>query len=93
MLNLTRTANLPAKHPSNLFPLPPENQSPQLRLPLITNPNAGKHLPIGEIMNTVTTTSVIQREPELLGQTVVVIGASASIGLETARRARAEGAR
>jgi short-subunit dehydrogenase involved in D-alanine esterification of teichoic acids len=29
---------------------------------------------------------------ELLGQTVVVIGGSAGIGLETARRARAEGA-
>ena len=34
----------------------------------------------------------IHREPELLGQTVVVIGGSAGIGLETARRARAEGA-
>ena len=32
------------------------------------------------------------REPELVGQTVVVIGGSAGIGLETARRARAEGA-
>ncbi len=32
-------------------------------------------------------------EPELLGQTVVVIGGSAGIGLETARRARAEGAK
>jgi NAD(P)-dependent dehydrogenase (short-subunit alcohol dehydrogenase family) len=30
--------------------------------------------------------------PELLGQNVVVIGGSAGIGLETARRARAEGA-
>jgi NAD(P)-dependent dehydrogenase (short-subunit alcohol dehydrogenase family) len=30
--------------------------------------------------------------PELSGQTVVVIGGSAGIGLETARRARAEGA-
>src|SRR5262249_38968637 len=36
--------------------------------------------------------STIRREPELLGQTVVVIGGSAGIGLETARRARAEGA-
>src|SRR5262247_420714 len=44
-------------------------------------------------MSTVTTTSPIQREPELLGQTVVVIGGSAGIGLETARRARAEGAK
>ncbi len=33
-----------------------------------------------------------QREPELVGQTVVLIGGSAGIGLETARRARAEGA-
>jgi NAD(P)-dependent dehydrogenase (short-subunit alcohol dehydrogenase family) len=32
------------------------------------------------------------RGPELRGQTVVVIGGSAGIGLETARRARAEGA-
>jgi NAD(P)-dependent dehydrogenase (short-subunit alcohol dehydrogenase family) len=34
-----------------------------------------------------------EREPELLGQTVVVIGGSAGIGFETARRARAEGAK
>jgi NAD(P)-dependent dehydrogenase (short-subunit alcohol dehydrogenase family) len=33
-----------------------------------------------------------QREPELAGQTVVLIGGSAGIGLETARRARVEGA-
>jgi len=32
------------------------------------------------------------REPELAGQTVVVIGGSSGIGLETARRSRAEGA-
>ena len=37
--------------------------------------------------------SPIHREPELLGQTVVVIGGSAGIGFETARRARAEGAK
>lgn len=37
-------------------------------------------------------TSPTGREPELLGQTVVIIGGSAGIGLETARRARAEGA-
>jgi NAD(P)-dependent dehydrogenase (short-subunit alcohol dehydrogenase family) len=43
-------------------------------------------------MTTANTASAIQREPELLGQTVVVIGGSAGIGLETARRARAEGA-
>ena len=38
------------------------------------------------------TTAVTQREPALAGQAVVVIGGSAGIGLETARRARAEGA-
>ncbi len=38
------------------------------------------------------TTAITQRQPELTGQTVVVIGGSAGIGLETARRARAEGA-
>ncbi len=43
-------------------------------------------------MSTATTGSPIPRGPELLGQTVVVIGGSAGIGLETARRARAEGA-
>jgi NAD(P)-dependent dehydrogenase (short-subunit alcohol dehydrogenase family) len=37
--------------------------------------------------------SAIGREPELAGQTVVVIGGSAGMGLETARRARTEGAR
>ena len=40
-------------------------------------------------MSTATTVSPIQREPQLLGQTVGVIGGSAGIGLETARRARA----
>jgi len=44
-------------------------------------------------MSAATTASPIQREPELLGQTVVVIGGSAGIGLETARRARVEGAK
>ncbi len=34
----------------------------------------------------------MSREPELAGQTVVVIGGSSGIGLETARRARSEGA-
>ena len=38
------------------------------------------------------TAHVPGREPELVGQIVVVIGGSAGIGLETARRARAEGA-
>ena len=39
------------------------------------------------------TTSYLKREPQLAGQTVVVIGGSAGIGLETARLADAEGAR
>ena len=43
-------------------------------------------------MTTATTTAPAQRAPELVGQTVVVIGGSAGIGLGTARRARAEGA-
>jgi hypothetical protein len=37
-----------------------------------------------------TVTSPIHREPELLGQTVVVMGGNAGIRFETARRARAE---
>jgi NAD(P)-dependent dehydrogenase (short-subunit alcohol dehydrogenase family) len=44
-------------------------------------------------MSTATTISPIRREPGLAGQTVVVIGGSAGIGLETARLARAEGAK
>ena len=44
-------------------------------------------------MTTATTPLSVQREPELLRQTVVVIGGSAGIGLETARQARAAGAR
>jgi short-subunit dehydrogenase involved in D-alanine esterification of teichoic acids len=43
-------------------------------------------------MTSATTPGSTRREPELAGQTVVVIGGSAGIGLETARRARAEGA-
>jgi NAD(P)-dependent dehydrogenase (short-subunit alcohol dehydrogenase family) len=43
-------------------------------------------------MTSATSPPSAQRTPELAGQTVVVIGGSAGIGLETARRARAEGA-
>jgi NAD(P)-dependent dehydrogenase (short-subunit alcohol dehydrogenase family) len=43
-------------------------------------------------MTSATMSVFPQREPELIGQTIVVIGGSAGIGLETARRARAEGA-
>jgi NAD(P)-dependent dehydrogenase (short-subunit alcohol dehydrogenase family) len=43
-------------------------------------------------MTTATNAVSSGREPELLGQTVVLIGGSAGIGLETARRARGEGA-
>jgi NAD(P)-dependent dehydrogenase (short-subunit alcohol dehydrogenase family) len=41
---------------------------------------------------TTPTTDAAGRAPALLGQTVVVIGGSSGIGLETARQARAEGA-
>src|ERR1700678_4430085 len=44
-------------------------------------------------MSIATGASPIPPEPGLLGQTVVVIGGSSGIGLETARRARAEGAK
>jgi NAD(P)-dependent dehydrogenase (short-subunit alcohol dehydrogenase family) len=44
-------------------------------------------------MSTGITVSHIQRKPDLLDQTVIVIGGSAGIGLETARQARAEGAK
>jgi NAD(P)-dependent dehydrogenase (short-subunit alcohol dehydrogenase family) len=43
-------------------------------------------------MPTKSTAVSTRRKPELVGQTVVLIGGSAGIGLETARRARAEGA-
>jgi NAD(P)-dependent dehydrogenase (short-subunit alcohol dehydrogenase family) len=43
-------------------------------------------------MNATIAAASTQHEPELLGQTVVVVGGSSGIGLETARRARAEGA-
>jgi NAD(P)-dependent dehydrogenase (short-subunit alcohol dehydrogenase family) len=44
-------------------------------------------------MSTASTPSPTRRESALAGQTVVVIGGSAGIGLETARLARAEGAK
>src|SRR4029078_983759 len=43
-------------------------------------------------MTAATTSESVAREPRLLGQTVVVIGGSAGIGLETAPLARGEGA-
>jgi NAD(P)-dependent dehydrogenase (short-subunit alcohol dehydrogenase family) len=43
-------------------------------------------------MSTAPSSVSVGHEPELLGQTVVLIGGSAGIGLETARRARREGA-
>jgi NAD(P)-dependent dehydrogenase (short-subunit alcohol dehydrogenase family) len=43
-------------------------------------------------MKAESTIAPAHHEPELLGQTVVVIGGSAGIGLETGRRAREEGA-
>ena len=43
-------------------------------------------------MTSATAAGSTQREPGLAGQTVVLIGGSSGIGLETARRAQAEGA-
>jgi NAD(P)-dependent dehydrogenase (short-subunit alcohol dehydrogenase family) len=43
-------------------------------------------------MTTTVEPVAVARQPDLLGQTVVVIGGSAGIGLETARHARREGA-
>ncbi|MFC5752931.1 SDR family oxidoreductase [Actinomadura rugatobispora] len=43
-------------------------------------------------MTSATAPGSVHREPELIGQTVVVIGGSAGIGFATARRALAEGA-
>jgi NAD(P)-dependent dehydrogenase (short-subunit alcohol dehydrogenase family) len=43
-------------------------------------------------MTIATTRADSERAPALLGQTVLVIGGSSGIGLETARRARGEGA-
>ena len=43
-------------------------------------------------MSDTATTASVRHEPELLGQTVVVIGGGSGMGLQTARRARAEGA-
>jgi NAD(P)-dependent dehydrogenase (short-subunit alcohol dehydrogenase family) len=44
-------------------------------------------------MSTAAIANTARREPALLGQTVVVIGGSLGIGLETGRLARAEGAK
>ena len=44
-------------------------------------------------MSTARVIAPMNREPELLGQTIVVIGGSAGIGFETARRASVEGAK
>jgi NAD(P)-dependent dehydrogenase (short-subunit alcohol dehydrogenase family) len=43
-------------------------------------------------MTTISDSSTAVRQPALLGQTVVIIGGSSGIGLETARLARCEGA-
>jgi NAD(P)-dependent dehydrogenase (short-subunit alcohol dehydrogenase family) len=48
--------------------------------------------PTGGIMTTASAVPASQREPGLPGQTVVVIGGSSGMGLETARQARGEGA-
>jgi NAD(P)-dependent dehydrogenase (short-subunit alcohol dehydrogenase family) len=50
------------------------------------------HLFRRTVMTAATPATGTVREPRLLGQTVVLIGGSAGIGLETARLARGEGA-
>jgi NAD(P)-dependent dehydrogenase (short-subunit alcohol dehydrogenase family) len=55
-------------------------------------PRPRNRTPQGGIMTTATPVPATRREPRLLGQTVVLIGGSAGIGLETARQARSEGA-
>src|SRR5207302_1736692 len=52
----------------------------------------GPSLTRGGTMTAESTIAPGRHAPELLGQTVVVIGGSAGIGFETARRAREEGA-
>jgi NAD(P)-dependent dehydrogenase (short-subunit alcohol dehydrogenase family) len=47
---------------------------------------------MGGIMSTIPDNSTAVRQPALLGQTVVIIGGSSGIGLETARLAHTEGA-
>src|ERR1700676_457509 len=49
--------------------------------------------PKEKLEESMSTASPIRRDSPLAGQTVVVIGGSAGIGLETARLARAEGAK
>src|SRR5579863_1552895 len=44
-------------------------------------------------MSTATAASQISREPALAGQTVVIIGGTSGMGLETGRLASAEGAK
>jgi NAD(P)-dependent dehydrogenase (short-subunit alcohol dehydrogenase family) len=46
----------------------------------------------GASMSVMSTASIGQHEPELRGQTVVVVGGSSGIGFAVARRARSEGA-
>jgi NADP-dependent 3-hydroxy acid dehydrogenase YdfG len=48
---------------------------------------------IGAIMSIALTYPQIPRKPELLGETVIVIGGSSGIGLETARLGAAKGAK
>src|SRR4051812_19675162 len=59
-----------------------------------SHPGRDAHAGAGQAraMTTANDVAVAPRAPELLGQTVVVIGGSAGIGLATARLARAEGA-
>src|SRR5467141_2245175 len=81
-------------------PLPPRSATLSTRGRLLAPPRVeqaarsetGPSLMEGGAMTAQSTIAPARHAPELLGQTVVVIGGSAGIGLETARRARQEGA-
>jgi len=81
-------------------PLPPRSATLSTHGRLLAPPRVeqaarsetGPSLMEGGTMTAESTIAPARHAPELLGQTVVVIGGSAGIGLETARRAREEGA-
>src|SRR4051794_8470181 len=76
---------------SETFTLAPARLRRDAMLVVAARPPWPVAVNVGGVMSTQATT--VRRDPDLLGQTVIVIGGSAGISLETARRARAEGAR
>src|SRR6202021_1725746 len=84
-----RAASTPQRQPSPRRAILPARFG--VRRPPTASTRSAPGTPGGN-MSTATAAVPVRREPELLGQTVVVIGGSAGMGLETARRARLEGA-